>query len=108
MKLIENYNKALEEIYEHVGFVEDYVVYPLCDETESYWFVDDDEDYVTYGDSIEQLNSDGNYYQCDIYKQRFYNKWVYEGTELTMIFADTNTDGMKYFMLFDNNKKVKL
>lgn len=29
MKLIENYQKALQDIYDHVGFVEDWVVYPI-------------------------------------------------------------------------------
>lgn len=37
MKLIEDYNKSLQEIYDHVGFVEDYVVYPISDNTQYFW-----------------------------------------------------------------------
>jgi hypothetical protein len=105
MTLIENYNKALQDIYDHVGFEEDYVIYPIDDSTENFWTVDDDS--VKYGPSIDVLESNGDFYQDDIYKQRFYDKWVYRGDDITMIFCDPGVDGMKYFRIFDNLKEIK-
>lgn len=104
MNLIESYQKALDAIYEHVGFKEDWVVCPLDDCTESYWILG--EDFVRYADTVEILESDGEYYQDDFYKQRFYDKWVYEGADFTMIFCDPHVDGMKWFRIFDNTKRI--
>ncbi|MCK9446711.1 hypothetical protein M0Q50_07620 [bacterium] len=104
LEIINNYNNALEALYEHVGFVEDYVVCPIDDCTEMYWSVD--EESVKYAKSIEQYNSDGDYYMDDIYTQRFYSKLVYEGKDSTMVFCDPHTDGVKWFRIFDNTKKI--
>ena len=104
IKLIENYQKALQKIYDHVGFVEDWVICPLDDCTEMYWDTWDKK--VRYAKSIEQYNGDGDYYEDDIYTQRFYTKYVYEGEDFTMVFCDPHTDGMKWFRLFDNNKRM--
>jgi len=104
IKLVENYQKALQKIYDHVGFVEDWVIYPLDDCTEMYW--DTWDKTVKYAKSIDQYNSDGTYYEDDIYTQRFYSKYVYEGEDFTMIFCDPHTDNMKWFRLFDNNKRM--
>lgn len=102
--LIQNYQDALQAIYDHVGFVEDWVVYPLDDCTDSYW--DYDESDVYYADSEEELwGETGNYYSDVIYTQRFYQKWVYSGEKFTMIFCDPGVDGMKWFRLFDNEKR---
>lgn len=108
MNIIENYNNALQAIYDHVGFVEDWVVYPIDTDTiQSYWFIDDET--IHYADSLEELESEeGNCYSDEIYKQHFYQKHTYEGADYTMIFCNPNTDGMKWFRIFDNTKKVKL
>jgi hypothetical protein len=37
MKLLNNFNTAKQAIYEHVGFKEDWVVYPIDDRTEMLW-----------------------------------------------------------------------
>ena len=106
MSLIENYNKAVQEIYDHVGFVEDWVICPIDDATEYFWTVD--ENSVKYANTTDLLlNSDGDFYQDDIYTQRFYDKWVYRGEDITMIFCDPGVDGMKYFRIFDNLKEIK-
>lgn len=105
LEIINNYNKVLEELYEHVGFVEDWFVCPIDDCTNYYWSVNDE--YVKYADSIEQHNSDdGDHYIDDIYKQRFYSKWVYEGNDLTMIMCNPHVDGVKWFRIFDNSKRI--
>jgi len=105
IKLMENYNKALQAIYDHVGFVEDWVVYPIDDRTGMYFILSAES--VKYAETIEKMVSDGDYYQDEIYTQRFYEKHIYRGEKLTMVFVDTHTDGNKFFAVFDNAKEIK-
>lgn len=103
--LIENYNKALQDLYDHVDFVEDWVVYAVDDRTGMFWYIYSDEVY--YAENIEEFNKeDGMYYADEIYTQRFYDKHIYKGKDLTMIFVDTHTYGNKFFAFFDNNKEI--
>lgn len=105
MNLLKNYKESLQTIYDHVGFEEDWVVYPILDNTQYFWNIDGDR--VGYASSIQELeNEEGESYSGSIYRQRFYEKHVYEGKEFTMVFLDTQTNGMKYFSIFDNSKKV--
>jgi hypothetical protein len=105
MNIIENYEKSLQAIYDHVGFEESWVVAPIDDQTDKYWNYDDDSVY--FADSIDEFKTeDGNFYSDEIYKQRFYDKWVYEGKDFTMIFCNPSVDGMKWFRIFDNNKRL--
>lgn len=110
MNLIQKYNSALNDIYEHVGFKEDWVVCPVVDFTNYYWQVDNEEnDEVVYANSLKDLlnKEAGNYYSDDIYKQRFYKKWVYRGKEFTMIMCDPHVDDVKWFKIFSNKKEIK-
>lgn len=106
MTLMDDFYNAKKALYDHVKFKEDWVVYPIDDATEMFWKISKDENYVTFAETAEQLESDGNFYQNSIYRQRFYDKWVYRGELLTMIIVDTHTDGNKFFQFFDNNKEV--
>ena len=111
MKLLDNYFKLQKEIYDYFGYVEDWVVIPLEDNTEFYWYLTG-EDYghsVVYGHSKEQLMDVGslNFYSATIYTQRFLPKWVYRGEEYTMVCADTHTDGNKFLMIFSNNLEIE-
>jgi len=103
MKLIADVNQAVQRLYDHVGFIPDYVMCPIDDCTELYWYVT--EDTVVYCEDEEF--GDSNSYEDTIYTQRFYTKWIYEGSELTMIFCDSQTDGMKWFRVFDNSKRTQ-
>jgi len=105
--LMVSYKSALNEIYDHVGFKEDWVIYPIDDRTDKVWSLIGDS-AVRYAENEEKLLDEaaGEYYEDEIYKQRFYTKWVYEGKDLTMIFCDPHVDGMKYFGVFSNQKKI--
>lgn len=102
---IKNFTDARQALYDHVGFVEDWVTYPIADYTSLPWCIIDGE-YVKYADDMEKFLSDGDYYTADVYKQRFYKKHVYEGKDLTMVIMDTHVDGMKYFGFFANKNRV--
>ncbi len=106
MKLIQDFNKAKQALYDHVGFVEDYVVYAIEDRTEMVWKIEDDFS-VIFSETKDKIYSDGDYYKDVIYTQRFYEKHVFRGAQLTMIIVDTQTDGNKFFVFFDNDKEIK-
>ena len=103
MELIKNYQEALQAVYDHVGLEEDWVVCPLDDRTEMVWGLTDDSVY--YAKKIEDFDG-GDYYQDDIYTQRFYPKHVYRGEDFTLVFCDPHVDGMKWWRLFDNKKEL--
>lgn len=104
--LIETYNQALQAIYDHVGFVEDWVVYPINDSTPYWWKLGSES--VSFAEHKEDVeNNTDDTYDDEIYTQRFYQKHVYEGKDYTMVFVDTHTDGMKWFRIFDNSKRIK-
>lgn len=104
-ELIEQYNKAKKDLFDHVGFVPDWVVCPVDDCTGYYWRYDGST--VTYAEAKEQFNTDGDFYQDSIYTQRFYKQWAYRGEKLTMIMCDPHADGMKWFRFFSNHKEIK-
>lgn len=103
--IMQNYNNALQAIYDHVGLVEDWVIYPINDATDMVWELRATE--VKYAKNLSDFNGDGSGYYIDaIYTQRFYKKHVYRGEKLTLIFCNPGVDGMKYFRIFDNAKEI--
>ena len=106
MELIEKFEKAKQALCDHVGFKEDWVVYAIDDRTEMFWQVPEGGSFVKYAETMKEFNSDGDYYEDEIYTQRFYEKWVYRGEKLTMIFVDTHTDGNRFFAFYSNEKEV--
>lgn len=105
MNILEEYEKAKQKIYDHVGLEEDWVVCPLDFFTGKPWQVSGLN--VKYADSLEDFHSDGNYYMDSLYTQRFYEKHVYRGEEYTLVFCDSHVDGMKWWRIFENKHEVK-
>jgi hypothetical protein len=105
MCVMRKYEEAKQALYDHVGFKEDWVVYPINDSTDMYWKIIKDE--VLYAESeVVVVEETGEHYVDVIDKQRYYKKWVYEGEELTMIFCNPHIDGMRWFRIFDNEKRI--
>lgn len=103
-QLLQTYNRALEALYAHVGFIEDWVVFPIEDRSEMYWQIIDSE-VVRWAGTKKKFTS-GNYHEELIYQQKFYEKWVYEGKDLTMIMVDTQTDGNIFFAFYSNDRRL--
>jgi hypothetical protein len=106
---IEAYEEARQAIFDHVGYVEDWVVIPLDDQRTRFWRVKSERSgQVEYADSVEELKrEEGNCYSATIYTQRHLPKWVYRGEEITLVCADTHCVGNKFLFIFDNKKEVK-
>jgi hypothetical protein len=105
-KLLTDYNNALQALYDHVGFVEDWVVCPIDDKTDYYWQIE--KNIVKYAKTKKELQNEvNNYYEDEIYRQCFYKQHIYRGKDMTMIFVDTHVDEMKYFAFYDNKKEKK-
>lgn len=112
MKLLNEYFDLQKKIYDYFGYAEDWVAIPLDDQTECYWTLTQYEDgkgFVQFHPNRKDLldKDGGNYYENEIYTQRFLPKWVYRGEEYTMICCDTHTDGNKFLCIFDNAKEIK-
>ena len=106
MKLLDDYFKKQQEIFDYFGYVEDYRVIPIDDATEYYWCLDGEK--VRFANAIEKLKDEDaeGYYENEIYTQRFLPKWVYRRRDYTMICVDTCTDGNQFLQIFDNSKEV--
>lgn len=110
MEILDKYLSLQKEIFDHFGYVEDWVVIPIDDRRQMYWHLDQVDDCngtVAYHDKKEVAEArDGNHYENDIYTQRFLPKWVYRAPAYTMICVDTHTDGNKFLAIYDNSKEV--
>jgi len=122
MDLIEKYKSALQEIYDHIGFEEDWSVFPVDDSTECYWIFGDALEKLLekkggdwfFGDLVfspskeDLLNSnESNIYSNEILHHRFYKKSIFVGEKYTGILVDTHSDGNKFLQIFENDKQIK-
>lgn len=117
---VAHYFEARAAIFAHVGYVEDWRVLPIDDSRAQFWAVDVHErEWVRFSPSREALTywlgeHDDEYgpyanvlYSNEIYTLRHLPKWVYRGTELTLIVADTQTDCNQCLQLFRNENEVR-
>ena len=111
MQLLSDYNQKRQELFEYFGYVEDWVVIPVDDATMYHWQLTGEGrgDVVRFAETLEKLQDEeaGQYYENEIYTQRFLPKWVYRGADFTMVVVDTHTDGNKFLQIFDNAKEIK-
>ena len=99
--------QSLEDFYEYIGFVPNWVEYAIDFCLNDYW--DTDGDTIWYGDNEDDVKYlSGDHCEDEVYTQRFYNEWVYTGEKYTMIFAHPGVDGINWFKVFDNSKRVKV
>lgn len=112
MEAIDKYLKLEDEINKYFGYVENWVTIPMDDRREYLWTLvgesDETAESVRFADTIEELEGeDENYYEDEIYTQRFLPKYVYRGEDFTMVCVDTHTNGNKYLAIYDNKKEIK-
>lgn len=110
-KLIEEYFGIQAKIYEYFGYKENWKVFPLEDQRDQYWFITHESKGVCVFSpspfTLESLADGEEIYSGPIYTQRHLPKWVYRAETLTLACVDTQTDGNKFLMIFDNAKEEK-
>ena len=109
---IDKYFELQNAIFEHVGYREDWKVIPLDNHTDAYWFITGEGHNDKYCYSPKPLTKESveagvEIYGGNIYTQRFLPKWIYRGEQYTVVCADTQCDGNKLLLLFDNTKECK-
>lgn len=124
---VSNYFKLRDKIFAHVGYKQDWCVWQIDDSRDQFWAINpapnppgDDRErgdiwFSSKRETIEYVITHGgewgphgsDFYSNTVYTNRFLPKWVYRGPLLTMIVADTHTDGNKYLQLFRNENEVK-
>ncbi len=105
MKLFDDYLDAKKQVFEYFGYAEDWAVIPLDDSREFYWYLDGEgPGTLCYAKTETELkNQNGDYYESEIYTQRFLPKWVYRGADYTLVCVDTHVDGNKFLTVLSNN-----
>jgi len=106
---IDNFFNSERAMHSYFGYVEDWVKIPLEDARDYFWYVDEDSGFVRFAEEKENLEDleVGDYYEREIYTQRFLPKYVYRTDDYTMISVDTHTDGNKFLQIFDNAKQCQ-
>jgi hypothetical protein len=102
MKLLDEYFEIEKKIYEYFGYQECWTQFPLSDDTDYYWKLN--QNSVSFGETIGDVDND------DGFENEFYG-WnrptVYRQEDYTMICVDTHCDGNKFLAVFDNAKEIK-
>lgn len=79
MRMLQEYFKQQQKVFDYFGYVEDWVAIPLDDRTEFVWQLYQEEDgsgFVRFAETVEELLDEqaGQYYENEIYRQRFFTK----------------------------------
>lgn len=105
MDLLDKEIEIRRQIFDYFGYREDWRVLPFCDARGYYWCLCGEEpDSVLYAET-EQGLEDGDHHIISVYRQRHLSKFIYRGTDYTMIVVDTHCDGNKFLKIFDNQKE---
>lgn len=106
MKELTKYFDLQEKIFKHIGYEENWRVYPLDDQTDQYWMIIDHE--VIHGDTVKDIMDDenGNYYSSSLLRDRFLKTSIYRGNKYTGVLVDTQVDGNRFLTIFANSKEI--
>lgn len=104
MNLLDAEQAIRQEIFDYFGYKENWRVLPFDDSRDYYWRLNNDN--VEFAETLDRLNSDGDYYSNEIYTQRHLDNHIYRGKDYTMMLVDTHVDGNQFLQIFDNSKEV--
>lgn len=128
-KLLNKYNASIKAIHRFFGYKGDWTIFPIEDNTDCYWFINDDKicfyenmekyeailkEYLEilensedeFGEKEEfDLSNISGEYEVDLIM--LYGEYrIYEKDKYTAIIVDTHTDDNKLFSIWDNSKKI--
>jgi hypothetical protein len=125
--LLQNFLSVRDVLYEHCGFKEDWIAFPIEDsDIEKYWHIEDEvwkqdgtkeESEATFNgtlftaDTVDKLideDEEEDYYEVSLVRHRFFHgKSVYRGKDLTLVIGEPHVDGMRWLYVLDNAKEIK-
>jgi len=101
MELMEAYNKALEDLCDHVGFVKEWISRSIEDKTKLNWEIIHDRKLLEPYRILRISNK-------DIHTDLIFDlTQVYRGENLTMILVRNRMEDYKFFAIFSNDKEIK-
>ena len=108
--ILQNFISARDALYEHCGYREDWITFPINSETiDRVWNIQN-ETHVRWANTEEKLaNVDaGEYYSAELVKHRFFEgKSIFRGEDLTLVIGEPHVDGMRWLYVFDSHKEIK-
>lgn len=108
---LNTFNALEKEIHNYFGYVEDWVKIPMESHIGEYWMLTGDKKargcavYSPVPLTKKTIEAGSEIYGGPIYTQRFLPKWVYRGEDYTMVSVNTQTDGNRFLMIFENSKE---
>jgi hypothetical protein len=103
MELLDKYNALRTEVLAYFGYVENWRVLPLDDARKYFWrLAGEGPGVVRFAKTEQDLESDDDHYENEIYTQWDLPTWVYRGADYTMVVVDTHTDGNQWLQVFTN------
>jgi len=101
MELMEAYDKALQDLCDHVGFVKEWISRSIEDKTKLNWEIIHDckllEPYRILRISNKDIHTD----------LIFDLTQLYSGEKLTMILVRNRMEDYKFFAIFSNDREIK-
>lgn len=105
MKLLDQFNKIQQEIYDYFGYKEGWHVYPINDRRNMLWCIHNNLVHEWGSKEAYVSKDESNYYTSEIITNSP-NSGVYQSSDFTAILVDTNTDNNKFLDIYDNKKIV--
>lgn len=99
MKILEDYINAIEALEEHFG-VENLSEFAI-EIKDDYFYISDDMDEVSWAETVEDLDDDGDYCSEEIKK-------TVTTEELTLVLVMDCFGGGNYYIIFKNENKVSI
>ena len=101
MELMEAYNKALQDLCDHVGFEKDWINRSIKDKTKLNWEIIQDHELL---EPYRILNLSNNEISTELI---FDLTQLYRGEKFTMIFLINRMENYNFFGIFSNDKEIK-
>ncbi len=99
--IVDALNAAEKALFDYFGIEQGWSVYPVSDDRSLFWRIF--EGQVLFAPNIEGVS--------DVYEP-YYSNWImnnniFRKEKYTAILVDTQTDGNKWYSIYDNSKEVK-
>lgn len=105
MKILDDYLRLQNEIYDYFNYHEGWKVFPIEDSRQYYWSVGQHTGCLRFAmTEAEFTTGNGDCYEENLCHSHGASA-IYPGQDYTLIVADTLYDGNIFLRIFDNRKR---